>query len=65
MGPGVPGSLQSCREGKDAGLSPHFARLLVIFSKTADLSESVSSLKIKMKTMKTATAPTSQCCCEY
>lgn len=64
MGPRVPGSSQSCREGKKRGFKSSLCLAsYVIFSKTADLYESVFLLKIKIKIMKTVTAPTSQCCC--
>lgn len=62
MGPRVPDSSQSCREGKKHGFKPSLCLAsYIIFSKTADLYASVFSLKIKMKIMKTVTAPTSQC----
>lgn len=64
MGPRVPGASRSSREGKKHGFKSSLCPAsYVIFSKTADLYESVFSLKIKIKIMKTVTAPTSQCCC--
>lgn len=61
MGWGAPGSSPSCREGKKRGLHPSLCLAsCVIFRRTGDLCESVFSLKIK--TMKTVTAPTSQRC---
>lgn len=52
---------RSCREGEKHGFKPSLCLGgCVIFSKTADLCESTSSLKIK--TVKTVAAATSQSC---
>lgn len=59
MGQGAQGSLRPCGEGKKHGFKPSLCPAgCVIFSKTADLCESASSLKIK--TVKPEAAAASQ-----